>query len=137
MHPEISKPEALLRTLRTLRADPAQAVDLYRLLYSASFFAFVEPGSEHNPQALSFLTYACADGTRELPLFTLRDYVLSGMPGDAGLVGISGPALWPRLIAVVDWSSCCIAVDPGQAHGIRLTQPMVLGMIRKYEPANS
>ena len=132
MQPDSSTARALLSTLRALRAEPARAAELYPQLYAASFFALVEAGSEGSPEAFSFLTYACADATRELPVFTRREYKLDSMPADAVLIGVPGPVLWPRLLTVVDWASCNVAVDPGQPHGIRLTEPMVLGMVSKY-----
>ena len=128
---------SLLTTLKALRTDPARVVDLYRQLHSSTLLALVESGSETTPNSLSFLSYEGADGIRELPLFTRREYNLAGMPPDAVLIEVSGPVIWSRLLEVVDWSTTQVAVDPGQPHGIRLTQVMILGMVKTYARASS
>jgi hypothetical protein len=119
--------DELLDTLRALRADPGRAVGLYEQLYRESFFALVQAQSETDLQAYLFLNYPTADGLRELPLFTKREFVLPGMP-EASLVQINGPQLWPRLLDIVETRKLEAAVDPGQPHGIRLTREMILGM---------
>jgi hypothetical protein len=119
--------DELLDTLRALRADPGRAVGLYEQLYRESFFALVQAQSETDLQAYLFLNYPTADGLRELPLFTKREFVLPRMLV-ASLVLINGPQLWPRLLDIVETRKLEAAVDPGQPHGIRLTREMILGM---------
>jgi hypothetical protein len=124
--------DELLNTLKALASDPSKAIDLYRQLYPATFITFVQRGSETTLEAHSFLTYATATDIRELPLFTLREYVLTGFPDEALLVQMDGPHLWPRLLDVVETGKCEVAVDPGQPHGIRLNREMILGMTMQY-----
>ena len=124
----------LFETLKALRSDPSRAVDLYGQLYHASFFAFVKSGSESTLDAHLFLTYPSSGDVRELPLFTLRDFVLDGFPEDALLININGPQLWLRLLEIVETGKCEAAVDPGQSHGIRLNREMILGMMAQYGP---
>ena len=126
--------DELLETLKALRSDPSRAVDLYRQLYHASFFAFVKSGSESTLDVHLFLTYPSSGDVRELPLFTLRDFVLDGFPDDALLININGPQLWLRLLEIVETGKCEAAVDPGQSHGIRLNREMILGMTAQYGP---
>ena len=124
--------DELLNTLRALKSDPGRAVDLYEQLYRESFFALVQSGSEANLQSYLFLNYPTADGLRELPLFTKREFVLPGMPDEALLVQIDGPDLWRRMLDIVETRKLEAAVDPGQPHGIRLTREMILGMTAEY-----
>ena len=124
--------DELLDTLRALKSDPGRAVELYQQLYGESFFALVQAGSEANLQSHLFLNYPTADGLRELPLFTKREFVFPDMPAEAFLVKINGPLLWPRLLDIVETRKIEAAVDPGQAHGIRLTREMILGMTAQY-----
>ena len=126
--------DELLGTLRALRSDPSRAVDLYRQLYHATFLTFVQSGSENTLGAHLFLTYPSSGDVRELPLFTLSDFVLEGFPDDALLINIDGPQLWPRLLEIIETGKCEAAVDPGQIHGIRLTREMILGMTAQYGP---
>jgi len=124
--------DELLNTLRALKSDPGRAVVLYEQLYKEPFFALVESGSEAHLQSHLFLNYPTADGLRELPLFTKREFVLTGMPDEALLVQINGPDLWFRLLDIVETRKLEAAVDPGQPHGIRLTREMILGMTAQY-----
>ena len=49
-------------------------------------------------------------------------------------VTVVGAVLWPRLLDVIRAAGgCLIAVDPGQSHGIRLSDGMILGMISSNE----
>src|SRR5258707_7240016 len=118
--------DELLEALRALKSDPGRAVELYQQLYGASFFTLVQAGSEANLQSHLFLNYPTADGLRELPLFTKREFALPSMPDEALLVEIHGPQLWPRLLDIVETRKIEAAVDPGQPHGIRLTREMIL-----------
>ena len=124
--------DELLDTLRALKSDPGRAVELYGQLYRESFLALVQAGSETNLQSCLFLNYPTVNGLRELPLFTKPEFVLPGMPDEALLVQLDGPQLWPRLLDVVETRVIEAAVDPGQAHGIRLTREMILGMTAQY-----
>jgi hypothetical protein len=126
--------DELLETLKALRSDPTKAIELYEQLYHASFFAFVQGGSESTIDAHLFLTYPSGGEVRELPLFTLRDFVLETFLNDALLINIDGPQLWPRLLEIVETGKCEAAVDPGQSHGIRLNREMILGMTAQYGP---
>lgn len=131
----------LLDTLNTLPTDPARVVDLYRQLYAASLMVLVQAGSvsETDLKTALFLTYPSHDGVRELPVFTSRDYLFENIHPDAVFVTANGNALWPRLLGLMrDWqlkpeqANLAVAVDPGQAHGIRLGENMILGMIRGH-----
>jgi SseB protein N-terminal domain len=124
--------DRLLETLTALRGDPSRAIDLYRQLYQASFFALVKNGSEDRLESHLFLTYPTPDEILELPVFTLREFVLEGLPEEALLIEINGPRLWPRILEIVETGRCEVAVDPGQPHGIRLTREMILGMTVEY-----
>ena len=126
--------DELLETLKALRSDPTQAIELYQQLYHAAFFAFVQSGSESTLEEHLFLTYPGGGDVRELPLFTVRDFVLEGFLNDALLININGPQLWPRLLEIVETGKCEAAVDPGQSHGIRLNREMILGMTAQYGP---
>jgi hypothetical protein len=126
--------DELLETLQALRSDPSRAIELYRQLYHESFFAFVKSGSEATLEAHLFLTYPSSGDVRELPLFTLRDFVLDGLSDEALLINIKGPQLWPRLLEIIETGKCEAAVDPGQSHGIRLNREMILGMTVQYGP---
>lgn len=120
----------LLQTLKALPTDPSRVVDLYSQLYAGSFVVPVQAGSEADIGTAMFLIYPTRDGIRELPIFTSRDYVLMNLPNDVVFVTVVGAVLWPRLLDVIRAAAGCqIAVDPGQRHGIRLTDGMILGMI--------
>ena len=124
----------LLITLKALPTDPSRAVDLYLQLYAASFVVPVQAGSEADLGKAMFLIYPSPDRIQELPIFTSRDYVLKNLPDDVVFVTAAGAVLWPRLLDVIRTASGCqVAVDPGQRHGIRLTDGMILGMISSYE----
>ena len=126
----------LLDTLGALRKKPARAVELYEQLYRARFVAVVQRGSEAALESMLFLTYDTKDGVQELPIFTRDEFVLDGLRDDSVRVTLKGPALWPRLLDIVETGRCEIAVDPGQAHGIRMRREMVLGMVSKYGEGN-
>ena len=119
----------LLDTLRALPTDPSRVVDLYSQLYAGSFIVPMQAGSETDLGTALFLTYPCPDGIRELPVFTCRDYVLKHLPSEVSFVTVTGDVLWPRLLDVLKAGECEVAVDPGQSHGIRLRENMILGMI--------
>jgi len=127
---------ALLETLRALRSEPSRAIDLYRELYEGSFIVLFQAGTEGNPASMLFLTYP-SDGVQELPVFTRREYLLTGMLSDSIPVPIEGPALWPRLLEIIGPETCGVEVDPCQPHGIRLRRDMVLGMVAKYGEVHS
>jgi len=130
----------LLRTLKALPIDPARLGDLYHQLYAGSFLVPVQAGTETDLGTALFLIFPSTDGIRELPVFTSRDCVLENLPADAVLVGdcryahvgVKGDALWPRLLELVRAEECQVGVDPGQSHGIRLRENMILGMITAY-----
>src|SRR5689334_20072889 len=121
--------------MRGLRANPARAVELYALLFSSRFWAFVTY-TQANPQDPFFLIYESADGIRELPVFTRSDPKLAGHFASLHVppqtVEFAGPLLWPKLLEVLKHGTAQVEVDPGEAHGIRLTRPMILGMVNKY-----
>lgn len=125
--------DELHATLDALPNNPAVVVDLYRQLYSADFFALVQAGTESSIQTMGFLTYDTRDGIKELPLFTSHS-VAAGfkVPTDALLAQIPGKLLWPRLSALLKENEIQAAVNPTEAHGIRLTDRMVLMMIAEY-----
>jgi hypothetical protein len=124
----------LLETLRALRSDPTRALDLYDQLYREAFIVLVESGSEGAVESFRFLTYDTADGLRGLPVFTSPNLVLANVPEDAVPVQVDGPALWKRLLDVVEPKKVEVEVDPGQAHRIRLRRRMILGMVVEYGP---
>jgi SseB protein N-terminal domain len=125
----------LQRTMQALKANPAFAVELYEFLFSSHFWALVTHPGE-NVDDPYFLIYESADGVRELPVFTAPDQPLVGrfatLNPSPTSVEFDGRALWPRLLKVLEHSNAQVAVDPGEAHGIRLTRTMILGMISKY-----
>src|SRR6266481_7169333 len=125
----------LLQTLKALPTDPSRVVDLYSQLYAGSFVVPVQAGSEADLGTAMFLIYPTPDKIQELPIFTSRDYVLKNLPDDVVFVTAVGAVLWPRLLDVIRAASGCqVAVDPGQSHGIRLSDSMILGMISSYAP---
>jgi hypothetical protein len=123
----------LLETLKALPTDPSRVVDLYSQLYTGSFVVPVQAGSERDLGTAKFLIYPTPDGISELPLFTSRDYILKNLPDDVVFITVAGAVLWLRLFDVVTAAGqCAAAVDPGQAHGIRLSDSMILGMLSSY-----
>ena len=124
--------EELISTLQGLRSDPSLVVVLYEQLAKADFLAMVRVGTERSIKSMEFLTYPSSGDVRELPLFTQPEFVLELQVDDLALAELRGPTLWPRLLDIVKTGECEIAVDPGQAHGIRLTREMVLGMVGAY-----
>jgi hypothetical protein len=132
--------DELLQTLKALPTDPGRVVDLYSQLYAGLFVVPVQAGSEADIGTAMFLIYPTPDGVSELPLFTSHDYVLRNLPNDVAFVSVPGAVLWPRLFDVVKAAGRCMAaVDPGQTHGIRLSDSMILGMISSYsqKPSDS
>ena len=127
--------EQLIETLERLPSEPAVVIDLYAQLYSGCFWVLVQDQAAQIDE-LSFLTYPSGDGARELPVFTSPERRLVGglreQGSDAQLLRIDGPALWRRLLELAASGVCEPAVDPGEAHGIRLTREMILGMVGKY-----
>ena len=109
-------------------------MDLYSQLYAGSFAVPVQAGSETDIATAMFLIYPTRDEIRELPIFTSDNYVLNNLPNDAVFITVMGSVLWPRLLDVVrSAGKCSVAVDPGQSHGIRLSDSMILGMISSCE----
>ena len=124
----------LLVTLKELPTDPSRAVDLYCQLYAGSFVVPVQAGSERDFSTAMFLIYPTPDRIQELPIFTSHDYVLKNLPGDVVFVTVVGAVLWPRLLDVIRAAGGCqVAGGPGQSHGIRLSDGMILGMISSNE----
>jgi hypothetical protein len=123
----------LLKTLKALPTDRSRVVNLYPELYAGSFVVPVQKGSEANLGTALFLTYPTKDGIRELPVFTSLDFVLKNLPVDVAFITVTGAVLWRRLLDIVKNGECEAAVDPGQSHGIRLRQEMILGMISSCE----
>jgi hypothetical protein len=123
----------LLRLLRGLRADPTLTVPLHESLFSAQLWALIEAPA---PIAdMSFLSYPSRDGLRELPVFTAEDRaLLRQLAAESGALPteVSGPAFWPKMLDVAKTGECEVAVDPGEAHGIRVTLQMALGMVQMY-----
>ena len=123
----------LLRLLRRLRADPTLTVPLHECLFSAQLWALIEAPAPITD--MSFLSYPARDGLRELPVFTAEDRPLlrqlaaesSALPTE-----VAGPAFWPRMLDVAKTGECEVAVDPGEAHGIRVSLQMALGMVQMY-----
>jgi hypothetical protein len=124
----------LRETLIALRSDPARALDLYDLLYREAFFVLVKSGSEGSVESFRFMSYGTTDGLLGVPVFTSPDLVLADVPGDAVTVQVDGPALWNRLLDVVEPKKVEVEVDPGQAHRIRLRRRAILGMVAEYGP---
>ena len=127
--------DELVSTLQGLRSDPSLVVVLYEQLAKTNFLALVRAGTEHSVTSMEFLTYPSSGGVRELPLFTQPDFVLSLEVQGSVLAAVQGHSLWPRLLEIVKTGECEAAVDPGQAHGIRLTREMVQGMISAHGAA--
>jgi hypothetical protein len=122
--------DELVENLKALKYDPGRAIDLYKRLYSESFFAFVKAGPQSSVNSLLFLTYLTVDGVRELP--ALEEFVMRDLALESMLIHINGPILWDRMLDIVESGMCEVAVDPSQPHGIRLNREMILGMVSKY-----
>ena len=127
--------DQLVSTLQGLRNDPSRVVVLYEQLANAEFLALVRSGTEHDVASMQFLTYPSAGGVQELPLFTCQDFALPLDAPEAISVTVPGNLLWPRLLDIIKTGICEAAVDPGQAHGIRLNREMVLGLVSAYVAA--
>jgi hypothetical protein len=126
---------ALIETLKGLRRDPALSVILYKQLFMGRFWAIAKK-STGKLENLSFLTYPSADNVRELPVFIdpkrhLLTEICSKL-SDSMIIEVEGKSLWPRMLDIAKTGECVIAVDPGEEHGIRLTQEMILGMVKAY-----
>jgi hypothetical protein len=124
--------ETTIDILKKLKNDPTYAIQLYEELYSAKFLTLVRPDSERNLETMEFLTYPTVDEVAELPIFTSHDFVIDFPSMPTTMVEVEGEKLWPRLLEVVKTGSLEVAVDPGQLHGIRLNNQMILGMISMY-----
>jgi len=116
------------------------AVILYEPLFHGRFSALVSDSTAEIAD-LSFLTYPSTSAVQELPIFTSTDRRLIGelqqaVP-TAQLLTLDGPALWPRILDAIQSGDSQAAVDPGEPHGIRLTQQMILGMIQMYGTQDS
>jgi len=126
------QPIGLLATLQQLRGDPSAVVHLYEQLFAESFWALVRPGTEDVVGQMEFVTYSTIDNARELPLFTSKEFILKFPKEHPIPVRVAGPELWPRLLQVLPIDHSQAAIDPDQRHGIRLTEPMILGMVSAY-----
>jgi hypothetical protein len=124
--------ETAIDILKKLKNDPTYAIQLYEELYSAKFLTLVRPDSERDLETMEFLTYPTVDEVAELPIFTSPDFVIDFPSMPTTTVEVAGEKLWPRLLEVVKTGSLEVAVDPGQHHGIRLNNQMILGMISMY-----
>jgi hypothetical protein len=127
--------DQLLATLRSLKTDPAAAVELYEHLFRARYWVLVSD-AETNVDDMFFLNYQSDDGVQELPVFTAPDrHLMHKFDNESPpptVVQIPGARLWPRLLLVLEHANIQVAVDAGEAHGVRLTRPMILGMVSKY-----
>jgi SseB protein N-terminal domain len=127
--------EDLLLTLRGLKKDPALAVHLHQQLFTGRFFALVADPTE-KLGSMSFLTYPTSGELRGLPVFTTGSWplltTLKNAPGRPQSIEIEGKQLWPRLLDLIRSGEDVVEVDPGEAHGIRLTREMILGMVSAY-----
>jgi hypothetical protein len=115
--------------LRQLKQNPAYALDVYKSLGAATLLALVRAGTENSVDSMEFLTYPAVGGVTELPLFTSKEFVLPFPGSNAVQVPVVADDLWPRLSTIVENGVCEAAIDPGQAHGIRLRREMILGII--------
>ena len=123
----------LLRLLRGLRADPTLTIPLQECLFSAQLWALIEAPAPITH--MSFLSYPAHDGWRELPVFTAPDRpLLRQLTSESRALAtqVAGPTFWPRMLDVTKAGKCEVAVDPGEAHGIRVTLQMALGMVQMY-----
>lgn len=128
------KNESLLETLKALPDNPAVVVVLYKQLFEGNFLSIIQKGTQQDLNSMSFLTYETKDGKRELPIFTQKEFVLNFSNANSEIIYLSGELFWKRLLNIVETDvKLTIAVDPGQKHGIRITAPMILGMITKYD----
>ena len=124
--------ELLITTLKELVTDKAVVVKLYERLFNGEFFTVVNPDTGLKIEMLEFLSYPTVDNATEIPIYTREEYIFGFDNYDISIINIPANILWPRLLDVIDSSQCQIAVDPGQAHGIRVTKTMILGMISTY-----
>jgi hypothetical protein len=123
---------ALIETLNGLQTDPTLVVNLYKQLFDATFFALVQEGTEKSLDTMQFLTYSTTDNIRELPLFTDDKFILQNLARDAKTIKLGGTQFWTRLLDIIETGKCEVAINAGQAHGIRLNKEMILGMIGMY-----
>ena len=127
----------LLRLLRGLRADPTLTIPLHECLFSARFWALVEAPAAIADMA--FLSYPAHDGVRELPVFTAEDRpLLRQLAAESGALPteVSGTVFWPKMLEVAKTGDCEVAVDPGEAHGIRVTLQMAIGIVQMYSDSS-
>ena len=122
----------LIEILDNLRTDPTWATQLYNVLYDSTFFVLVRPGTEENVEKMEFVIYPTEDGINELPIFTSYDFVITFPDVQLFVAEINGKLLWPRLLEIIEPEISEVAVNPGQNHGIRLNNSMILGMISMY-----
>lgn len=123
---------SLLNTLNGLAKEPTLVLHLYKQVFEATFCALVRSGTEKGLDKMEFLTYNTQDNIRELPLFTSEEFILNNPPQDTLVVQVSGQLLWTKLLDILESGKCEGAINPGQAHGIRLIKEIVLGMIANY-----
>jgi hypothetical protein len=123
--------EQLLDILIRLQTDKSVVVYLYEQLFRSDYFALVDPNTTNDLYSFKFLTYDSHDGLRELPVFTKEEFIL-GLSNGAEIHAIPGNLLWVRLLDIVESGKLEVAIDPGQSHGIRINNQMILGMISMY-----
>ena len=130
--------DKLIDTLRGFRSDPSLVVELYSLLFHGQYWALVADATVPL-ESMAFLTYPSSGDVRELPIFTSPAPTLSAELQSATprpqWIHVQGEALWVRMLDVTADSNIQVAVDPGEAHGIRLRRDMMLGMVGKYGKA--
>lgn len=122
----------LTEILDKLRSDSTWVIQLYEALYNSTFFVLVRPGSQQQIELMEFLIYPTEDGIRELPIFTSSGFLLDFQNVETAIVEAEGRVLWPRLLEIIEPQISEVAVNPGQNHGIRLNNSMILGMISMY-----
>ncbi|MEZ0260489.1 MAG: SseB family protein [Alphaproteobacteria bacterium] len=125
----------LIKTLEGLKNDPSLALALYQQLFFGHFWVII-PQSTGDVLDGGFLTYDGAGNIRELPFFTSPErHLLSQLhsqQNDSTIVEVEGKVLWPKMLDIVSRGELEVAVDPGEAHGIRITREMILGMVKLH-----
>lgn len=122
----------ITQILTGLKNDPTLVIQLYEALYHSDFIVLAQPDTQTKVDSMEFLTYSTEDGVNELPIFTEEKFILNFSSMQHSIVTIKGVLLWPRLFQILKTSTFEVAVNPGQSHGIRLNNSMILGMISKY-----
>ncbi len=122
----------LTQILKELENDPTLVIQLYEALYYSDFIALIRSELQQKIDSMEFLTYTTEDGVNELPIFTEEEFILNFSSMQPFTITIKGILLWPRLLQIIEPGVCEVAVNPGQSHGIRLNNSMILGMISKY-----